>query len=171
MQQTKMTAGAPFPPMSWPAVGGGQVEPAAQRGWRMLVVYRGQHCPLCKGYLKTLNDLLPEFETAGVAVAALSADPLEKAQADVEKYGWRFPVGYDLGPDQMRELGLYVSDPVSPQETDRQFPEPGIFVVNPDGLVQIADVSNAPFSRPDLKSLLGGLQFVISKNYPIRGRA
>ena len=95
MQQTKMTAGAPFPPMSWPAVVGGQVEPAAQPGWRMLVVYRGQHCPLCKGYLKTLNDLLPEFETAGVAVAALSADPLEKAKADVEKYGWRFPVGYD----------------------------------------------------------------------------
>lgn len=171
MQQIKPAAGAVFPTMSWPAVGGGRVAPAAQSGWRVLIVYRGKHCPLCKGYLNTLNELLPQFEAAQISVATLSADPEEKAAADVKEHGWGFPVGYDLAPDQMRELGLYISDPISPQETDRQFPEPGLFVVNPEGRVQIVDVSNAPFARPDLKSLLAGLQFMIAKNYPIRGRA
>ena len=171
MQPTKMVAGHPFPRMSWPAVGGGRVEPGRQTGWRVLIVYRGKHCPLCKGYLKTLNNMLGELEAANIAVSALSADSLAQAQADVEKYLWKFPVGYDLTPDQMRELGLYTSDPLSPGETDHPFPEPGLFVINPEGRVQIIDVSNAPFSRPDLKALLGGLQFVIAKNYPIRGRA
>lgn len=73
--------------------------------------------------------------------------------------------------DEMRQLGLYVSDPRSPQETDRPFAEPALFVITPDGDTQIIDIPNAPFTRPDLKSLLKGLQFVISKDYPIRGRA
>jgi peroxiredoxin len=171
MQPTKMVAGAPFPQMSWPTVEGGELDLASGTGWRLLVVYRGKHCPLCKGYLKTLNELSSEFETAGIAVSVLSADPLEKAQADVAKYGWTFPVGHDLTPDQMRVLGLYISEPLSDQETDRPFAEPGLFVINPDGRAQIIDISNAPFVRPDLKTLFGGLQFVIARDYPVRGQA
>lgn len=64
-----------------------------------------------------------------------------------------------------------VSDPRAPQETDRPFAEPALFVINPEGDTQIIDVSNARFVRPDLLSLLKGLQFVIGKGYPIRGSA
>jgi hypothetical protein len=46
-----------------------------------------------------------------------------------------------------------------------------LFVLNAQGEVQIVDLSNAPFARPDLKALLKGIQFVMSKDYPIRGRA
>ena len=37
--------------------------------------------------------------------------------------------------------------------------------------VQVTDISNAPFARPDLKTLLGGLRFIRNpeNNYPIRG--
>jgi hypothetical protein len=57
----------------------------------------------------------------------------------------------------------------SPEETDRPFPVPGLFVVNPEGRAHIIDVSNAPFARPDLDALLNGLKFIREKNYPIRG--
>jgi peroxiredoxin len=134
-------------------------------------VYRGKHCPLCKRYFKTLDGMLDEFRAAGIAVMAVSADSHEKAQADVAEQGWRFPVGYGLTSDQMRQLGLYVSDPRSPQETDRPFAEPGLFVINPEGKVQIVDISNAPFARPDLASILQGVKFVREKQYPIRGTA
>lgn len=170
MHSQKMSAGAVFPPLAWDAVGGKRVDPAQETGWRMLVVYRGKHCPLCKAYLNTLNELLAEFRAANIAVSALSADGRDKAEAQVAECGWNFPVGYGLSVEQMRQLGLYVSDPRSPQETDRPFAEPGLFVLNPQGQVQIVDVSNAPFARPDLKSLLKGIQFVMSKDYPIRGR-
>src|SRR5690348_12005749 len=99
----KLPAGSVFPAMSWPQVGGGTVDPWKEPGWRMLVVYRGKHCPLCKRYFKTLDGMLDDFRAAGIAVMAVSADSLEKAQADVAEQGWRFRVGYGLTTDQMRQ--------------------------------------------------------------------
>lgn len=169
--QQKLAPGATFPPFAWPAVGGGEVTPGLGEGWRMLVVYRGRHCPLCKTYLKTLDESRDDFARAQVSVAALSADSREKAEADVAEHGWGFPVGYGLMPEQMRTLGLHVSEPLSERETDRPFAEPGLFVINPEGAVQVVDVSNAPFARPDLRAILGGLQFVQARDYPVRGCA
>jgi hypothetical protein len=71
----------------------------------------------------------------------------------------------------MRQLGVYISNPRSPTETDRPFSEPGLFITNPAGVLQIVDVSNAPFSRPNLQTLLAGLKFLLDNNYPIRGTA
>ncbi len=150
---------------------GGRNAQAEASGWRALIVYRGKYCPICKSYLTALNHMREEFRSAGVAVSAVSADTREKAEAEVAECGWTFPVGHYLSIDDMRQLGVYVSDPRSPQEADRPFAEPALFVINPDAEAQIIDISNAPFPRPDLKSLLNGLQFVISKDYPMRGRA
>lgn len=171
MSNTKMIAGSTFPEMQWDAVGGGKIDPMARSGWRALLIYRGQHCPICKSYLDKLEELQGQFKETGAAVFAVSADTKEKAENQAADCGWTFPIGYDLSIPQMRELGVYVSDPRSPEETDRPFSEPALFVINPQGQVQIIDVSNAPFSRPDLQSLLKGMQFITSKSYPIRGTA
>jgi len=165
----KFQAGDRFPDLSWQQVGGGRVAPAEAEGWRLLVVYRGKHCPLCTIYLGQLEGLRETFDEAGIRVWALSADPLERAEAHVKENGWTFPVLAGMSEEDMRALGLYVSAPLSADETDRKFAEPGTFVINPAGAVQIIDVSNAPFSRPDLKVLLGGIQFVAGKGYPVRG--
>lgn len=167
----RIAAGSPFPALEWTQTDGGTLAPASMTGWRLLVVYRGAHCPLCRKYLKTLEGLQSDFAEAGVSVAAVSSDPTERAVKEAGEEGWTFPVGYDLTPEQMRTLGLYVSSPRSPEETDRNFAEPGLFVINPQGAIQIVDVSNAPFARPDLEGLLNGLKFIIAKDYPIRGTA
>lgn len=169
MNTKKMAAGKKFPDLTWNAVSGNSISPSQDSGWRLLIVYRGKHCPLCKQYLSTLNDLIDDFQAAKISVSAISTDTREKAEAQVQEGGLKFPIGYDLSIDQMRQLGLYISEPRSAQETDRPFAEPGVFVINPEGNTQIIDISNAPFSRPDLKSLLKGLEFVMSKDYPIRG--
>lgn len=168
-QVQKLAAGADFPAISVPRLGGGEVSPATGEGWRLLVVYRGKHCPLCKPYLVTLNALIDEFAAAGVSVAAISADPEEKAAADLAEHGWRFPLGYGLSIEQMQQLGLYISHPRSPQETDRPFAEPGLFLINPAGQAQIIDISNAPFARPDLASIARAARRIQDMNYPIRG--
>ena len=166
---TKFTAGAPFPAFVWPLTGGGKLDISGMTGWRVLVVYRGKHCPRCKTYLDTLDGLLDQFKAAGVAVATLSADPEEKAGALVAENKWRFPVAFGMTVEQMRALGLYVSEPRSPQETDRPFAEPGLFVINPDNKAQVVNVSNAAYARPDLATLLGGIKFVIDNRLPVRG--
>ena len=155
--------------MTWPTVDGGKVDIAVMPGWRTLVVYRGKHCPLCKKYFAALDGMLDGFTAAGVAVSAVSADPKDKVEADLAEFKWRFPVGYGLTIDQMRQLGLYVSEPRSSQETDRPFAEPGLFVVNPDGRIQIVEISNAPFARPDLGGILNGIKIIQERSYPIRG--
>jgi len=165
----KFNAGARFPDLAWPLAGGGSLRIAGIAGWRVLVIYRGKHCPRCKTYLKTLNGMLDAFKSAGIAIAAVSADPEEKAVASVAENAWRFPVAYGMTIDQMRALGLYVSEPRSPQETDRPFAEPGLFVVNPDNNAQVVDVSNASYARPDLATLLDGIKFAIEKQLPVRG--
>jgi len=164
-------AGAPMLTLTLPRVGGGEIAIGGGSRWQMVVVYRGKHCPLCRKYLATLNGLLDEFAANQVEVVAVSGDPKDKAESETADEKWRFPVGYGLTLDQMRSLGLYISEPRSPQETDRPFPEPGLFVVNPEGRAQIIDISNAPFARPDLANVLAGIQFVREKQYPIRGTA
>jgi peroxiredoxin len=169
---TALFAGQAFPKTNVERIGGGAMTlgtPEAGRDWQLGVVYRGLHCPLCKKYLAQLNDLAGQFHELGVDVVAVSGDPQEKAQAMVAEKDLTLPVGYGLSIAQMTALGLYISDPRSAQETDRPFPEPGLFVVNEKGNIQILDISNAPFARPDLESLLGGIKFVRANDYPVRG--
>lgn len=169
MAPQKLQAGSDMPKLSLPKVGGGEISVGNASKWEMVVVYRGKHCPICRSYLKTLDSLLDEFRDGDTAVVAISADTKEKAETEAKEEGWRFPVGYGLSQDQMRRLGLYISEPRSPQETDRPFPEPGLFVINPEGKIQIIDVSNAPFARPPLDAVLKGIKFIREKQYPIRG--
>ena len=166
----KIQAGAKMPEFDLPKVGGGSVRIGGKGRWQMVVVYRGKHCPLCKRYLATLDGLTDDLEKVNTEVVAISGDPAEKAVPDVEEMGISIPVGYGLDTERMRELGLYVSTP-RPQETDREFAEPGLFVVNPSGDVQIVDVSNAPFSRPDIAGVIRGIGLIQERDYPIRGTA
>ena len=165
-------SGASFAVQTVPQIGGGSLtlgNPGGGHDWQLVIVYRGLHCPLCKKYLGTLQGLLPRFHEIGIDVVALSGDPVDKAQAMVDEIGLTMPMGYDLSVAQMRALGVYVSDPRSPQETDRPFPEPGLFVINEKGDLHLVDISNAPFARPDLEALAGGLAWIRANDYPIRG--
>ncbi|MGB5444408.1 MAG: thioredoxin peroxidase, partial [Psychromonas sp.] len=81
-----------------------------------------------------------------------------------------YPIAYGLTEEQMKTLGLYISQPRSEQETDHNFSEPGMFIVNEQGNLQAVDISNGPLLRPELDVVLRGLTFVRSQDgYPIRG--
>jgi len=53
----------------------------------------------------------------------------------------------------MKTLGLYISLPRSEQETDHNFAEPGLFVVNEIGKLHVVDISNNPFCAPRVGGL------------------
>ena len=167
----KPAVGTIFPEMSFAKVGGGQLSVGGTRDrWSMLVVYRGKHCPKCKAYLGKFNDMIAEWE-AIMDVVVVSADTAEKAAADVAEFGWTFDLGYGLSEDQMRTLGLYVSDPLSEAETTTRFAEPGTFAFKPSGELMLVDISNGPAARPDLEMLFGGMKFNIDNDRPVRGTA
>ena len=162
-------SGGVLPSMALPLVKGGEVTLGGEGRWQLIVVYRGKHCPICKIYLKGLQALMDLADDVGVEVVAISADPKEKASVDVEEMGLTLPVAYGLSMEQMLALKLYVSEPRSAKETEYPFSEPAVFVINPNGEMQFAEISNSPFVRPDLKNLLNGLRYVMSSDYPVRG--
>lgn len=136
----------------------------------MLFVYRGRHCPRCKRFLNKLNAVLPQW-TDVMDVAVVSADTQDKAIADKAEFGWDFDLCYGLSVDQMRALGLYVSEPLSDAETTEMFAEPGAFAIRPNGTLMLVDISNGPAARPDLEELLDGMKFNITNDRPVRGTA
>ncbi len=169
---TDIAPGKPFPALTLKRLGGGELtlgKPSGDCDWQMVVVYRGLHCPICKSFLKQVQELETRYRELGVELVAISGDPEDKAKSFVEETGIELPVGYGLSIEDMHRLGLYVSDPRSPQETDRPFAEPGHFVINHEGNLQIVEVANAPFVRPDLQRLADGIEFVREKDYPVRG--
>ena len=107
----------------------------------------------------------------GIDIVAASADSLEQAQFHKSQLPVSFPIAYKLTIENMQQLGLYISHPRSEKETDHPFAEPGLFVINDQGTVQLIDISNGPFARPELATLLSGLSFIRApeNNYPIRG--
>ena len=100
MAPQKLQAGSMLPTMTLPRVGGGELQIGGEGGWKMLVVYRGKHCPICRTYLKTLGGLLDQFKQAGTEVVVVSADTKEKAEAEAGDEGWRFP---EIGRASCRE--------------------------------------------------------------------
>ena len=169
---TKLASGGTLPALILSIVGGGEItlgNTTTPGAWQVVIIYRGIHCPICNKYLKRLEELRKGFAKANAELIAVSGDPLEKAQAMVTNHGLGFPVAYGLSIEQMRELGLYISDPRSPEETDRPFVEPATFALNGDGRLHLIEISNTPFNRADLAELLDTVEWIQENDYPIRG--
>lgn len=174
MHANKPKPGQPFPMVVVPQVGGGSLELGArssQGNWKLLVVYRGRHCPICTRYLNELNAIVPALSKLGVDVAAVSADSETRAVEQLSQVNPAFPVGYGLTTSQMQELGLYISGQRHGIDIEGPFAEPGLFVIDHAGDTRVADISNVPFARPDLDSMLKGITFMrgMKGSFPANG--
>lgn len=175
MNDHKLRAGQPFPSLVVTDASGTERDiskPGEGFDWMLVVVYRGRHCPMCTKYLNALEPFIDQLAEIGVDVVAVSADSAQQLASHKKKLSVeRLPIFHSLSREQMMALGLYISDPRSPKETDHAFAEPGLFVVNEHNTLQVVDISNNPFVRPDLKTLVSGLRWIRNpeNNYPIRG--
>jgi peroxiredoxin len=173
MKQEKILAGSPFPTIAVDAFDGRHTEdigkPTGGAEWKMVVVYRGRHCPLCTKYLNKLESYKEPLREIGIDLEAMSGDTKAQLESHPERLDVSFPLYYGLTIEQMEQLGLYISYPRSENETDHPFAEPVLFVVNAEGNVQVVDISNDPFVRPDLEQMYSGLKWIRENSYPIRG--
>ena len=170
----KLIAGDTFPAINATLLDGSSVtlgEPQNALSWQAVFVYRGKHCPLCTKYLNEIESYKQAFSDAGVDILAVSADAKHQVEEQLEKLDISYPIAYGLTEEQMKTLGVYISLPRSEQETDHNFAEPGLFVVNEKGELHVVDISNNPFVRPELGALTRRLAWIRDPNnhYPIRG--
>ncbi|MDD9158538.1 redoxin domain-containing protein [Aliivibrio sp. S4TY2] len=173
----KFNPGDEFPEIRLPIFNNGKTvdirTPQKGTDWRMVIIYRGQHCPLCTTYLNEIEKYKDDFIKLGVDIIAVSADDMVQVDEHSKKLSITYPIAHGMKVGHMMQLGLYISTPLSApntmSETDHLFSEPALFVINAEGRVQIVEVSNAPFARPDINSILSGIKFIREHNYPIRG--
>lgn len=161
-----LRAGRVVPKIQWRTAQGSHASTRAE-GWCLFVVYRGEHCPVCKRYLIGLNGLRESFEEAGISVFAVSADSKPAAANWLTEMGLNFPLAYGLTPAQMEKLGLYVSP--ADDEVDHAFAEPAVFALRDSGKLHFACVGNAPYGRPPLHDVLEGLKRAIEEGLPPHG--
>jgi len=169
----KLATGDVFPVINVDLFDGSSVELGKAQGdatWQMIIVYRGVHCPLCTRYLNQVELHKEALAELGVSIIAVSGDSKEQLEKHLESVNISYPIAYGLTEEQMKALGLYISLPRSEKETDHNFAEPALFVVNEHGNLHIIDISSAPLARPELEVLVNGIKFVRSQpDYPIRG--
>lgn len=146
----------------------------AGENFTMVVFYRGLHCPICKGYLKDLDNRIGDFTEKGVNVIVVSTDDEERAKE--AKSSWRLDnltIGHSVSLDEARSWGLYVSEGIGKTsigvEEPKQFAEPGLFLIRPDGTLYFGSVQTMPFARPSFADISGAIGFVLDKGYPARG--
>jgi peroxiredoxin len=146
------------PALSVPTVAGRTWVLSEQKPQRftLIVFYRGLHCPVCRGYLGELVELLPEFRARGVEVVAVSSDVEERARRTAAE--WQLgdlTVGYGLGLDAARTWGLFISTSRGMTsagiEEPAQFSEPGVFLVRSDGTLYWSIIQTMPFARPHFR--------------------
>jgi peroxiredoxin len=166
----------PVPPLAVPLVGGGrfQLEEVQSGAFILIVFYRGRHCPVCRGYLRALDERLDEFAKRSVTVVAISSDGAERAEAT--KADWQLAqlrIGYDLTISKARSWGLFVSAGRGKTslgiEEPALFAEPGLFLVRPDGTLFFSSVQSMPFARPHFDDILSAVDYVLKRDYPPRG--
>ena len=136
--------------------------------WRLVVVYRGLHCPLCKKQLSEISGKLDKFKALETSVVAVSMDTEERANKAHQDWELdALPIGYELSSDLIDHLGLYVSKAIKDEEPD-EFTEPGLFLFKGETL-HAAWVQSLPMARPEINALLSGIEFLQEKDYPARG--
>lgn len=139
------------------------------KNFTLIIFYRGWFCPICHNYLAELERLLDDFTKLGVEAIAISGDSQADAQKSITEWGIKnLTVGYEASIDLFRSWGLYISKGAFEKEPPL-FCEPGFFLVKPDGTLFYAAVNSAPFGRPPISDMLSAIDFVLPRNYPVRG--
>lgn len=137
--------------------------------WRLVVIYRGQHCPLCKRQLTELRDRLADFVDAGCAVVSATMEPREQAQAAYDDWSLKdLPVAYGLEADELRRYGVFISSAISEDEPE-WFAEPAILLFHGSTL-HSAWVQSTPVARPPLGEVLEAIKAFELETIPPRGK-
>jgi peroxiredoxin len=162
------------PPLRVPTLEGAAFDVAAPRATRFVLVamYRGLHCPICKAYLRELDQRLPDLAARRTSAIAISVNGEGDARA--ARDGWRIaslPIGYDLSIETGRQWGLYVSRGRPGTTEPAMFCEPGFFIVESDATLYWAATASMPFARPRVDDVLHALDAIVERGYPARGEA
>lgn len=163
------------PAFDLPAPDGKSVSSAAllARGPLVITFYRGVWCPYCNLELQALQDALPEIQTAGGSLVAISPENAANSHKSVRQNELSFPILSDKGnaiadkfglrfrlPDEIIAIykGFGNDLPMVNGDDSWTLPIPGRFVIAPDGIIVYAEVNPDYTIRPEPSALMPALR-------------
>uniref|UniRef100_A0A7S0SX14 Thioredoxin domain-containing protein n=1 Tax=Chromulina nebulosa TaxID=96789 RepID=A0A7S0SX14_9STRA len=159
----KLIPGTQFPKIILPTISGNEINLQSNGEVKLIVIYRGQFCPFCVATLDQIQEKLSKLNELNIKVIAVSADPVDVTKEFVAKKGYTFPFASNLTVDNIRQLGLYLSDPTNYIPQTYSFSEPAYFLVEEDNSIRYVDVSSHPFGgRVNVDYLVNGYKWVKS---------
>lgn len=174
-----LQVGARAPDFSLPNAQGGtwELSAALEKGPVVLSFYRGSWCPFCDLQLRAYQEALPAIHELGAELAAVSPQTPNYAQADIESKHLTFPVLTDAQNTVARHYGLVFAlsdalkglqegfgNPLPKFNGDEswELPMPGTFVINRNGLVELAHVDPNYMQRLEPAAIIDTLRAIRS---------
>jgi peroxiredoxin len=154
-----------------------------ERGPVVLTFYRGAWCPFCNVQLRGLQEALPEIETLGASLLAISPQLPDGSRAIIDKHGLTFEVLSDLNsvvastygitftlPRTDQALFLEVGNDLRKANGDSSWvlPAPSTFVVTTDGTIHHARVDPDYTNRITTGEILSALRTISTNDRTMR---
>lgn len=155
------------PPFALPNTRGERVDSAEllARGPLIVSFFRGKWCPYCVAELEALDEIVPELQSLGGTLVAISPERPERTSELIAQKNLRFDVLYDAGnavaeryrvgyvfPQYLLELYLDIlKHDIAAFNDDNawKLPMPARFVIDRQGIVSEAKVDPDYRQRPE----------------------
>jgi len=123
------------------------------KGRLVICFIRGRWCPFCVGQMEAMNLIVPEIESAGASLVAISPQTVKQSYFMHDQHKLRFPLLSDAGNDVARAFGLtyrvpeyqeavyrraFVNLPLVNGDESWELPIPATFILERDGTVMYA---------------------------------
>eukprot|EP01035_Chromulina_nebulosa_P017003 gene17003-22502_t len=159
----KLLPGSQFPDIVLRFVDGNETSLKANGGVKLIIFYRGQFCTFSTSKLDNLQQNQQKLSDESISLIAVSADPVDVSKVLVGKQGYTFPIACGLTVDQMKSLGLYITDPTNITEQSYCFSEPAYVLLNEDNSIKYIDIASHPIgSAVDVDTIIGLYKWEIS---------
>ena len=166
-----LKSGDRVPEFSLPDENGNPITSAAllNRGPLVICFFRGRWCPYDVTQLEAMNQALPQIQSAGASLVAISPQKPQQAFFMHDQHKLRFPLLCDAGNQVARQFGLvyrvpdyqqqvyqrsFVNLPFANGDSSWELPAPATYVVATDGLIRFARVDVDYRQRPEPAEIL-----------------
>lgn len=174
-QPLKKQVGDQAPAFSLPDATGKAVHSTdlLQQGAVVLTFYRGEWCPYCNLYLKSLQAVLPQIQAAGASLVAISPQKPDASLSMAEKNALDFALLTDEGNQVARQFTTVFKNGEAPlaamaalgfdfdsfyEDDSQELPVPATFVIQPDGHISFAQSEGGDYrQRVALEAVLEAL--------------
>ncbi len=100
-----------------------------------------------------LIDITDQFEAMGISVVAMTYDSVEMLKSVEEDMGVEFTMLRDADIKHVNALGILNTD-YEPDSRAYGVPHPGIFLIDPDGVIRAKFAEEGYRTRPDFDYVL-----------------